>query len=120
MPTHPHFVIELPGSLNMLIHILTYAAGTALTALGGFHGYRYCGGRFPKKEAEAERLADEFVFGDDLDKMYNEDRIRLDSDEAYKRALGGDTKPNALSTSPDRRIDERRPASSAPGRQIGK
>jgi len=119
VPIHPHVFFELPGSFNMLIHILIYAAGTALTALGGFHGYRYCGGRFSKEE-ETARLRDEFVFGDDLDKMYNEDRIRLDSDEAYKRALGGDTKPNALSTPPDRRIDDRRPASSAPGRQTGK
>ncbi len=45
MPIHPHVFFELPGSFNMLIHILIYAAGTALTALGGFHGYRYCGGR---------------------------------------------------------------------------
>lgn len=108
MPIHPHVVIELPGSFNMLIHILIYAAGTALTALGGFHGYRYCGGRFSKEE-ETARLRDEFVFGDDLDKMYNEDRIKLDGDEAYKRALGGDTKPNALSTAPARKIDEREP-----------
>jgi len=103
----------------MLIHILIYAAGTALTALGGFHGYRYCGGRFSKEE-ETARLRDELVFGDDFDKMYNEDPARLDGDESYKRALGGDTKPNALSTPPDRRIDDRRSASSAPGRQTGK
>jgi hypothetical protein len=119
VPIHPRVFFELPGSFNMLIHILIYAAGTALTALGGFHGYRYCGGRFSKEE-ETARLRDEFVFGDDLDKMYNEDRIRLDGDEAYKRALGGDTKPNALSTPPARKIDDRGPASSAPGRQIGK
>lgn len=120
MPTHPHVFFELPGSLNMLIHILIYAAGTALTALGGFHGYRYCGGRFSKQEGEVERLRDDFVFGDDLDKMYNENPTRLDGDEAYKRALGGDTKPNAPSTPPARRIDDRGPAGSAPGRQIGK
>ncbi len=119
VPIHPHVFFELPGSFNMLIHILIYAAGTALTALGGFHGYRYCGSRFSKQEGEAENLRDEFVFGDDLDKMYNEDPRRLDSDEAYKRALGGDTKPNAL-TPPARKIDDRGPASSAPGRQIGK
>jgi hypothetical protein len=118
VPTHPHVVIELPGFFNMLIHILIYAAGTALTALGGFHGYRYCGGRFSKKEGEAESLRDEFVFGDDLEKMYDEDRTRLDGDEAYKRALG--TKPNALSTPPDRRIDDRGAASSSSGRQIEK
>jgi hypothetical protein len=104
----------------MLIHILIYAAGTAVTALGGFHGYRYCGSRFSKKGEEAESLRDEFVFGDDLDKMYSEDPTRLDSDEAYKRALGGDIKPNALSTPPDRRIDDRGPATSALGRQPGK
>jgi hypothetical protein len=120
VPTHPHVFFELPGAMNMLIHILIYAGGTALTALGGFHGYRYCGGRFPKKEAEAERLGDEFVFGDDLDKMYNEDPAGLDGDESYKRAVGGDTKPNALSTPTDRRVDDRGAASSAPGRQIEK
>jgi hypothetical protein len=120
VPTHPHVFFELPSSLNMLIHILIYAAGTAVTALGGFHGYRYCGGRFSKKEEEVESLRDEFVFGDDLDKMYSEDPTRLDSDEAYKRALGGDIKPNALSTPSDRRIDDRGAASSAPGRQLGK
>ena len=109
MPIHPHVVIELPGSFNMLIHILIYAAGTALTALGGFHGYRYCGGRLSKREGEPERLRDEFVFGDDLDKMYNEDRMRLDGDEAYKLALGGGTKPNALSTPPARKIGDREP-----------
>jgi hypothetical protein len=105
----------------MLIHILIYAAGTALTALGGFHGYRYCGGRFSKEEGEAERLGDEFVFGDDLDKMYNEDPTRLDSDEAYKRALGDDTKPNALSTTPARRIDDRAPVEDGdpPSKKIG-
>jgi len=81
-------VIELPGSFNMLIHILIYAAGTASTALGGFHGYRYCRGRFFKQEGEAELVRDEFVFGDDLDKMYEEDPRSLDGDEAYKRALG--------------------------------
>src|SRR5579863_572177 len=53
VPTHPHVFFELPSSLNMLIHILIYAAGTAVTALGGFHGYRYCGGRFSKQEREA-------------------------------------------------------------------
>jgi hypothetical protein len=106
VPIHPHVVFELPGSFNMLIHILIYAAGTALTALGGFHGYRYCGGRFSKEE-ETARLRDEFVFGDDLDKMYNEDRIRLDGDEAYKRALG--SKPNAVSTPADQRIDDGAP-----------
>jgi hypothetical protein len=120
VPIHPHVVIELPGSFNMLIHILIYAAGTAVTALGGFHGYRYCGGRFSKKEGESESLRDEFVFGDDLDKMYSEDPIRLDSDEAYKRALGGDIKPNSLSTPPDRRIDDRVPASPASGRETEK
>jgi hypothetical protein len=109
VPTHAHVFFELPGSLNMLIHILIYAAGTALTALGGFHGYRYCGGRFSKDEGEAERLRDDFVFGDDLEKMYNEDPRRLDGDEVYKQALGGDTKPNALSTPPDRRINDGAP-----------
>ena len=120
MPIHPHVVIELPGSFNLLIHILIYAAGTALTALGGFHGYRYCGGRSSKQEGQAESLRDEFVFGDDLEKMYDEDRTRLDGDDAYKRALGGDAKPNALSTPPARRIDDRGPANSAPGREPGK
>ena len=117
MPTHPHVVIELPSFLSMLMHILIYAAGTALTALGGFHGYRYCGGRFSKQEGDAERLRDDFVFGDDLDKMYSEDPTRLDSDEAYKRALGGDIKPNPLSTSLDGTIVDRGAASPAPGRQ---
>jgi hypothetical protein len=120
VPTHPHVFLELPGSLNMLIHILIYAAGTAVTALGGFHGYRYYGGRCSKQEGEAESLRDEFVFGDDLDKMYSEDPTRLDSDEAYKRALGGDIKPKALSTLPDRGIDDRVPVSSPPVRQAGK
>jgi hypothetical protein len=120
VPTHPHVFFELPSSLNMLIHILIYAAGTAVTALGGFHGYRYCGGRFSKQEGEVERVRDDFVFGDDLDRMYSEDPMRLDGDEAYKRALGGDTKPKALSTPPDRRIDDRGAASPAPGRQPGK
>jgi len=120
VPTHPHVFFELPGSFNMLVHILIYAAGTAVTALGGFHGYRYCGGRFSKKEGEAESLRDEFVFGDDLDKMYSEDPTRLDSDEAYKRALGGGVKPHPPSTPPDRRIDDRGPESSGQGRQIEK
>jgi hypothetical protein len=121
VPTHAHVFFELPGSLNMLVRILIYAAGTAVTALGGFHGYRYCGGRFSKKEGEAESLRDEFVFGDDLDKMYSEDPTRLDGDEAYKRALGGDIEQNSLSNpSPDRGIDDREAASSAPGRQIEK
>jgi hypothetical protein len=98
----------------MLIHVLIYAAGTTLTALGGFHGYRYYGGRFAKEEEKAERLRDEFVFGYDLDKMYDEDPTRLDGAEAYKRVLVGDTKPNGLSTPPDRRIADRGPAGSAP------
>lgn len=120
MPTHPHFVFELPGSLNMLIHVLIYAAGTAVTALGGFHGYRYYGGRSSKQEGEVERVRDDFVFGDDLDKMYNEDPTRLDSDEAYKRALGGEAKPKAPSTPPDRSIDNRGRANSALDRQADK
>ena len=120
MPTHPHVFFELPSSLNMLIHNLMYAAGTAVTALGGFHGYRYCGGRSSKQEGAVERVRDDFVFGDDLDKMYSEDPTRLDGDEAYKRALGGDTKPSPLSTPPARRIDDCVPASSRPDRQIAK
>ncbi len=70
------------------------------------HVFFDCGGRFSKEE-ETARLRDEFVFGDDLDKMYNEDRIRLDGDEAYKRALG--SKPNAVSTPADQRIDDGAP-----------
>ena len=120
MPTHPQIFFALPSSWNMLIHILIYAAGTAVTALGGFHGYRYCGGRFSKKEGEVESMRDEFVFGDDLDKMYSEDPARLDADEAYKRALSGNIKPNALSTPTDRRVGDRGAASAAPGQQIEK
>ena len=67
----------------------------------------------------SERLRDDFVFGDDLDKMYNENPMRLDGDEAYKRALGGDTKPKALSTPPARRIDDRAPVGDAPSKKIG-
>src|SRR5580704_5557294 len=94
MPPQPHAVLTLPSEFDLLVRILLYAAGTALSAFGGFHGYRgyrrFRGIPFSDQQAEAERLRDDFVFGDDLAKMYDEDPSRLDGDDAYKEALAGD------------------------------
>jgi len=88
-----HVFLGLPSDFDILLRILLYAAGTALSALGGFHGYRrFRGVPFSQQEAQADHLRDEFVFGDDLDKMYDENPVKLDGDDAYKLALAGDVK----------------------------
>jgi len=91
MPPQPHAVFTLPSDFDILVRVLLYAVGTVLSALGGFHGYRgyrrFRGMPFGK---ETEQVRDEFVFGDDLDKMYNENPVKIDGDDAYKQALAGD------------------------------
>jgi len=122
VPPHPppHFFFGLPSAFGMVVKAVIYAVGTALTALGGFHGYRgYRGGRFSRQQAEAELLRDEFVFGDDLDKMYNEDPTRLDGDEAYKQNRAGDAKLNRLSTPVDASVDDRGRITSASASNTG-
>ncbi len=93
----PHVLFRLPSDFDILVRVLLYAAGSAITALGGFHGYRgyrrFRGTPFGNEQAQAEQIRDDFVFGDDLDKMHVENPVRLDRDEAYQRAIAEETKP---------------------------
>ena len=92
----PHALVTLPSDFEILVRVLLYAAGTVITAFGGFHGYRgyrrFRGLPFSNEQAKAEQIRDEFVFGDDLDQMYDENLAKLDGDVAYQRALAGDVK----------------------------
>ncbi|HXZ88887.1 MAG TPA: hypothetical protein VEF07_09960 [Candidatus Binataceae bacterium] len=98
----PHVLFRLPSDFDILVRVLLYAAGTALSALGGFHGYRgyrrFRGLPFANEQAKADQIRDEFVFGDDLDQMYDENPAKLDGDGSYRRALAGQAKSEPAAT----------------------
>jgi|ERR1022692_359600 len=70
MPVQSSYVFEVPSALHILLRVLAYSAGAVISGLGGFHGYRsFRGTPSDREAAEAERLRDEIVFGDDFDKL---------------------------------------------------
>jgi len=67
----------VPSTLHLLIRVLAYSAGAAISGLGGFHGYRsFRGIPFGREATEAERLRDELVFGDDFEKLGQESDVQ--------------------------------------------
>jgi hypothetical protein len=77
MPWQPNHLFEVPSAFHMLLRVLVYTAGTLLTTLGGYRGYRsYRGVSFEREAADAELLRDEVVFEEDFAKL----KLRHDVD----------------------------------------
>ncbi len=63
---NPASLSGFPSASSFVVRILIYAAGLLLSGLGGYHGYRRLRDvPFGREQAEAERLRDELVFGDE-------------------------------------------------------
>jgi hypothetical protein len=77
MPLQPNHLFEVPTAFHIMVRVLIYTAGTLLTTLGGYHGYRsYRGVPFEREDANAELLRDEIVFEEDFAKL----KLRRDID----------------------------------------
>jgi hypothetical protein len=68
--SQPFNLSELQMGSRIVLKAMVYAAGAAISALGGFHGYRgFRSGPLRREGSAAERLRDELVFGDDAAKL---------------------------------------------------
>jgi hypothetical protein len=83
MPLQPNHLFEVPTAFHILLRVLVYSAGTLLTTLGGYLGYRsYRGVPFEREAAKAELLRDEIVFDEDFAKLKL--RHEIDSPSSFE------------------------------------